>query len=330
MNSAPSLQKALPAIVSAVIVVVAGIVLYRTMQRIDFADVLLHLRAIPGSALAVAGLLVATVFAGIALYETIVVRWIGGAVGPGLAALTALIAAPIGHAVGWGALSGGAIRYRIYYAAGMRPLDVGKLALLAPMPYAAGLGFLLGLSLLLQTHEAAEALRVDPAVARGTGLALLALHAAYVALVVVRKQPLPIGRFLLTLPPLPITGVQYFFGILEVCAAAGALYVLLPASADLSFLAFVGVYVLCILAALASSVPAGLGVFESVLILLLPRVPPDELLGAVLAYRFILELVPFAIAAILFAGYEAWARLPAQRRAAEERRAAAAAAARGD
>jgi uncharacterized membrane protein YbhN (UPF0104 family) len=104
------------------------------------------------------------------------------------------------------------------------------------------------------------------------------------------------------------------------------LYALLPESADLSFLLFVGVYVLAVLAGLASSVPAGLGVFESVLLLLLKHVPPDQLLGAVLAYRFLLELVPLFVAMVLFASYEGWWRLPKQRarvaalREAERRR----------
>jgi uncharacterized membrane protein YbhN (UPF0104 family) len=72
---------------------------------------------------------------------------------------------------------------------------------------------------------------------------------------------------------------------------------------------FVAVYVVAILAGLLSSVPAGLGVFESVLLLMLRDVPPESLLAAVLAYRMIYELLPFLLALLLFLAWEARARL---------------------
>jgi uncharacterized membrane protein YbhN (UPF0104 family) len=312
-------RQALPVVLSAAIIAFAGTVLYRTLQRIDFVDVLAHVRQIPTAQLAIGALLVATLFAALATYEAIAARFVNGPVSARRAAVTALIAGPIGHAIGLGALSGGAVRYRIYSAVGMRPLDVGKMVVLVALPYAAGLGSLLGLALVLRSHEAAQILHATPEVARGSGIALLALHAAYVALVLKRRAPVQFGRVLLALPPPNLTAVQYAIGAIEVCTAAGLLYVLLPPSADLSFLLFVGIYVLGILAGLASSVPAGLGVFESVLLLLLKHVPPDQLLGAVLAYRFLLELVPLAVAVVLFAGYEAWSRLPAQRARTELR-----------
>ena len=45
--------------------------------------------------------------------------------------------------------------------------------------------------------------------------------------------------------------------------------------------------------------PAGLGVLESMLLLLLPDVPPEQLLAAVLMYRAIYEIVPMLIALAL-------------------------------
>jgi hypothetical protein len=55
---------------------------------------------------------------------------------------------------------------------------------------------------------------------------------------------------------------------------------------------------------------------------LLPHVPPATLLGSVLAYRFLLELVPVVLALGLFACYELWWRLPPQRRRVAALRAA--------
>ena len=41
-----------------------------------------------------------------------------------------------------------------------------------------------------------------------------------------------------------------------------------------------------------SNVPAGLGVLEAALFLMLPQVPPGKLVGAVLAYRAVYEVLP--------------------------------------
>ena len=305
------LRRLLPLAVSAAIIALAGHVLLGTLRRIRVADVLHALGRTAPAEVAVGVLLVIGLYSALATYETIVARFLAGPVSSRRAVLGALLAAPLGHAIGWGAVSGGAIRYRIYSAVDMRPLEIGKFALLAAIPYPAGLGLLLAVSLVLQSDAAGAILHTSAALARGVGLALFALHAAYLALIA-RRRPMAFGGLRLTPPPPQLTAVQYAIGIIEVCCGAGVLYVLLPDGVSLPFVVFLGVYVLSILAALASSVPAGIGVFESVLLLLLPHVPPAPLLGSVLAYRFLLELVPVTLALGLFVSYEIWWRLPAQ------------------
>jgi phosphatidylglycerol lysyltransferase len=311
-----TLRRLLPIALSAAIVAMAARVLYRTLSHIRLADVVAALHAIPLSGVLVSALLVTTVYTALATYEAIVVRFVEGGASPRRAVLAALLAAPIGHAVGWGAVSGGAIRYRIYSAVHLPPIDIGKIALLAAIPYPAGLGLLLGVSLVLQSTAAGGILHVSAALARGTGLALLGLHAAYLLLIATRRTPLAFGRFRLTLPSPDLTAVQYCVGIIEVCCGAGILYLMLPPIPGMSFVIFLGVYVLSILAALASSVPAGLVVLEAMLVSLLPSVPQPALLAGVMVYRFVLEAVPLLVATSLFVGYELWWKLPRQRRRA--------------
>jgi uncharacterized membrane protein YbhN (UPF0104 family) len=57
-----------------------------------------------------------------------------------------------------------------------------------------------------------------------------------------------------------------------------------------------------------SHVPAGLGVLESMLLLLLPDVPPEQLLAAVLMYRLIYEIVPVLLALTLWGAFEGFSR----------------------
>ena len=291
-------------------------------RQTSAAEVSRNLHLIPLPALGFSAVLVIVLYSTLAIYEAIIARTLAGPVSSRRAMLGALLAAPIGHVLGWGAVSGGAIRYRLYRAVLMRRIDIGKFVLLAAMPYPLALGLLLGVSLVMQSAAAAHILHVPPDLARGSGMALLALHVGYLTLVVNRRAPLRFGRLVLTLPPPSLTAVQYFAGIVEVTSGASILYLLLPASIAPPYLVFVGVYVLSVIAGLASSVPAGIGIFEAALMVQLPAANRDQLIAIVIAYRCLLEAVPFVTAAAALLAYEAWWRFPAQRaRHAELKRA---------
>ena len=314
-----SVRRVLPVAVSAVVIVLAARFLLSDAHGLRLADVLRELRDIPVAALVLGGILVVILYSALGTYEAIVARYIEGPVSARRAAMGGVLAASIGHVLGLGAVSGGAIRYRLYRAAGMRPIDIGKMILLVAMPYPGGLGLMLSASLLMQCEAAAPILHVSVPLLRGIGLALFVLHIAYLTLVLRRREPIAFGSHRLTLPTARLTAIQYLVGIVEVCSAASILYVLLPASIQISWGVFVGVYVLAILAGLVSGAPAGLGAFEAALLALLGQVPhiaplnQAELYATVIAYRGLLEVVPLVLALSVFAAYELWWRLPAQR-----------------
>ena len=302
------MKRLLPGIVSAIIIAVAAVVLYRTLSAIEPAEVAASFRALPAGALVLAGLFAACALAALATYEVVMLRELR----PGLPwqrpGLVGLIAYPIGHAVGFGALSGGAIRYRLYQPLGLGPLEVGKVIVLSALPYAAGLGVLCAVALVVAADALSPRLNISSAGAVAIGATLLATHVAYVIAVLRLRGPLKLRWFEAELPGPRLTGFQYALGLAEVLAAAAVLFVLLPGGSTGGFLAFVGLYVVAILAGLLSSVPAGLGVFESVLLLTLRDVPAESLLGAVLAYRLLYELLPFLLGLALFLGLELLAR----------------------
>ena len=68
---------------------------------------------------------------------------------------------------------------------------------------------------------------------------------------------------------------------------------------------FFGIYLLAQLAGIISNVPGGLGVFETILILLLsPPIPSASLLGALLAYRGIYYFLPLGVSILMLLWYE--------------------------
>jgi uncharacterized membrane protein YbhN (UPF0104 family) len=132
----------------------------------------------------------------------------------------------------------------------------------------------------------------------------LVKDAAYLVFVYRREAPIRLGGWSVRMPTLRLTLLQIVVGIVDICLVASVLYLLLPASAGIAFLPFLAVYLASILVGVLSHVPAGLGVLESMLLLLLPHVPPEQLLAAVLIYRVIYELIPCVIALALWGGYE--------------------------
>ena len=86
-------------------------------------------------------------------------------------------------------------------------------------------------------------------------------------------------------------------GLTLTAAAGGVLWVLLPAH-TVSYAAFLPIYAVALALGILSHVPAGLGVFEAVMLAALSGLaPPAEILAAFALYRLIYQVLPLAVAA---------------------------------
>ena len=139
------------------------------------------------------------------------------------------------------------------------------------------------------------------------GCVLLAGVLAYLMLACSRHEPLRWRKIVIPIPSPRIAFAQVGVASGDLLCAAGVLYSLLPVQAHIGFPAFAAMFIIAIAAGIISNVPGGVGVFESVLLLLFRTVPPDELLGALLAYRIIYYLIPFGAALALLGAHELWA-----------------------
>ena len=97
--------------------------------------------------------------------------------------------------------------------------------------------------------------------------------AAYLVACAFRRTPFRVKDWEISLPSLRLAMAQVIVSSLDWVLSAGVLYVLLPPGGDLSFPEFLSPYLIAQVTGLVSHVPGGLGVFETVLLLLLsPRV----------------------------------------------------------
>jgi hypothetical protein len=107
--------------------------------------------------------------------------------------------------------------------------------------------------------------------------------------------------------------VQIVVGLLDLSAAAIAMFVLLPAGVDISFFRMIAVFIAATLLGFASHAPAGLGVFDATILIGLGEENREQLLAALLMFRFLYHLVPLSIALLLFGGVETWRSVRAKK-----------------
>jgi len=118
------------------------------------------------------------------------------------------------------------------------------------------------------------------------------------------------------LPGPMLTLGQTTLGLIDVGAAAGALYVLLPNGHAVGYVAFCALYSFAAMLGIASHAPGGLGVFEATMLKGVGG-SSDQLLASLLLFRVIYYLIPFLLALALLGANEATRRWRSLREAME-------------
>jgi phosphatidylglycerol lysyltransferase len=281
--------------------------LHHVIGQYRWRDILAHMQAIPNSRLLAAVLLTGAGYGCLTLYDALGLHFAGARVPYPRLALISFMGYAIGHNVGLNTLSGGAVRYRAYSALGLTAKQIATVIAFGTFTFGLGAAGLLGVSLLSQARLSVSVLHLHRSLIVIAGCLLLAGVIGYLMLAFRRHEPLRWRRIVIPVPNPRIACAQVGVACGDLLCAAGVLYVLLPPQAAIGFAAFAGVFLIAIAAGIISNVPGGVGVFESVLLLLFRSVPADHLLGALLAYRLIYYLVPFATALALLGAHELWA-----------------------
>ena len=224
----------------------------------------------------------------------------------------------IGNAVGLSLLSGGAVRYRLYARHDIGASDVARMTLFASLSLGCALPLLAALACLLDLNASSAALHLPAALVVALAGAVIALYLALgisIQRLRAAEQPEPnnllitLGRRLIRLPSVRLSALQLLITALDVAAAAGVLYLLLPETPP--FPVFLLVYLLALAAGVLSHVPGGVGVFEAVLLAAFAnQLGAAPLAAALLLYRLIYVLAPLLLACVLLLINEAQRILP--------------------
>ncbi|MDE2199236.1 MAG: bifunctional lysylphosphatidylglycerol flippase/synthetase MprF [Rhodospirillales bacterium] len=281
----------------------------RLSQSFDYHGVVHTLRHMPRARVIYALLATALSFVAMVGRDAVGLRYVGVRVPAPLLWLGALAGSALGNAVGFGALSGGAVRYRIFGGAGVTGPQVVRLSALTSTTFGLGLVVLGGASLAWDAASLGPMLGLPGGMLRIGGLAILLATAGLIAWCRPGRPPIRLGRVRVEMPTRGVLAAEFALVGVDVAGAGLALYALLPAvhlaATPIGLANFLAIYTLALLLGVIGHTPGGLGVFEAAVILALGRTaPPAAIVAALLAYRAIYFILPLLLSAALLAAFE--------------------------
>ena len=268
---------------------------------------------LPVSALVLSLAFTVAGYAALVGYDLLALSYIGRPVGWRDIVAASFISNALANNLGNILLTGAAVRYWIYGSIGLSALQTTRVVAFCSLGFWLGVLFLGAAVFVAEPITWPSAVHVFGASTLPLGMLFALVLGAYLVLVGLRWRP-RLGAWRFELPSPMLTLGQIGVASVDLCLMAAALYVLLPDGAAVAYGEFLAAFLLALLAGAASQVPAGLGVFETVMVAMLgPRVPLPGLAAALLLFRGIYLVLPLFVAVAFVAlraapGWHGWLR----------------------
>lgn len=302
---------------SILIIAISAFIFARTIISIDPAQLEAAFAATGARQITLAFALSALSYLALAGYDGLALLHLRERVPLRITALASFTSYAISFTLGFPLITGGAVRFWIYGPAGLSASRVARLTIIAGITFWLGMGLVVGAGLIGEPYAIGEIDHFSVIANQMIGVAIFASLAAYLVWVIVlrsRGRPLFLN---FQLPGPTLTLGQIALGVVDICSAAGALYVLLPKGAGMSFLTFSALYSFACMLGIASHAPGGIGVFEATI--LKGVGPPNEpVLASLFLFRAIYYVVPFVLALALLGAHEAIRRWRSLREALDK------------
>jgi uncharacterized membrane protein YbhN (UPF0104 family) len=241
--------------------------------------------------------LIATVLGFLALagYDALSLRAIGRRLPFRRIAYASFLGYAFANSLPLSVVTGAAVRYRLYSQWGIARGDAARVITLNTITYVVGLLAAAGVAFAIQPVLMPGFLRIPLHTVRPLGFACLVVVASYLGWSARRGGDLRVWRWQVPHPTLPRAAAQIGVSVADWVFSGAALFVLLPPRVP--FHVFFAVFLLGQLAGLVAQVPAGLGVFEAVMLWgLTPALTTASVLIGLVGYRLVYFFLPLVIA----------------------------------
>ncbi len=294
-----------PALFGVLLMFGAIYVVQREFRSLSVADIRKAMAELPASAIWLAGGWTIAAYLVLAIYDRLGSIYAGKPCSWARSFLASFCGYSLAHNLGFAAVSGAAVRYRLYSAWGLSPLEIAKVVGFTSLTFGLG-GMALGGAVLLIEPEVLPwfGTHVPRWVLQALAVPLWGVVLAYVTASQFLSRVRIFGHEI-ELPGLKMALAQTMLATVDVAVTTAIFYTLLPQADELTFLRFVGIYLASYAAGIVASVPGGIGVFDGAILLgLQPYMPAAEAIGALLVFRLYYYIVPLFVAGLLFAGFE--------------------------
>lgn len=289
---------------SLCILLLSVFVLGRTFSELHWGELRAALAATSLEQILAASFLTALSYLALTGYDAVALRQLRIRVPYRTTALGSFTSYAISFTLGFPLVTAGTVRYWIYSRAGVSAGKVASLTVVAGLTFWLGMALVIGVALTIQPDAIAEVNRLKGWVNLLIGLGVLFAMMFYLAWVSRGHRRVSVQGLRLELPGLTLTLSQLTLGVIDLCCAAGALYVVLPAGHGLDFISFCATYVLACLLGIASHMPGGLGAFEATMLNAVPAPSAGALFASLLLFRMIYYVAPFVLALALLGANE--------------------------
>lgn len=300
-----------PAVLGVVLLVAAIVVIWRELHHISMRDVGHALATIPSQALMAGGGATLLSYFVLSFYDYLACAHVRTDVSYRRAAFAAFCSYVLSHNLGCAAISGAAVRFRLYRNWGVSSGRIAQIIAFCSTTYLLGTLALVGSILLLEPDAVPAFIHLPLSVLRLIGSVCWAGLVAYLVLSRARRR-FYIRGHAVEIPRTRIAFSQIFVSAADMAATALIAYAVLPPlphDAHFGFGTFLAIYIASYTAGLLASVPGGLGVFDGAMLFALqPYLPVAKIMSAILIFRLFYYILPLVLAGVMFATHEIFMR----------------------
>jgi uncharacterized membrane protein YbhN (UPF0104 family) len=294
-------RRVVPTAAALVLCTLAAWSLYRVGQLVSLDDIRQALLKVPPSAIAAAIVTTIGSFSAFILQDFLALKRASRALTLPRAAVGSFIAQSIAHVTGFAILVGGALRARYFLACGLALTSVLSVQASFSVSFGLADSLLTGLATLIRPYLASQATHLPIGWLRFAAcILILGALGVFALATYLRRHHLAV-RYNLAVAPARTLALQILCSVIDIMFVAATLYLLLPDTLGVGYVQILACYLIAVTLGLWSHVPAGLGVFEATILVLIH--PPHEhmaqVVAALLAFRAIYHLLPFALGCAL-------------------------------
>ena len=277
--------------------------LYGEIQKVTWEEFRAGLVDVPVEYLLIAVFLVALNYGMLSCYDLLALRYVRAAIPLRRVLLVSFLGYSLGNNLGT-LLAAAPIRYRFYLRWGLTHRQIVAAMTVLGATFWSGLGLLAGVTLSVAPIPLPPQVPL-PFGTQVLGFIALGATGTYLAICGIFTFPIVLHKNVrLRLPSLGLATVQMSIAAVDLVISATALYLVLPATAEVPFLTVMAAFLLGIMVSLITQVPGGLGVLELILFALLQDSVGGAVIASVLLFRVIYYILPLIGGMITLVAHE--------------------------